>query len=214
MCIQHWSCVRMCLLISVDVPLESRRPWIVAAPNRALKYNLAVATFRGNTVIFITVWNIVCKACEQHFLWPILTEWFLSSNLSVADVYILDNIKLVMHVNPVFSPAIRGTFWLYSQKIWQEIKLSSLAVNRQIKTRQHFILAYVHVCMVIPYWTANLAMVTWGPTTKFNSRQYFRLCGSFCRLKSSQIFQKVGTMGVVEWYIAIFSGYSTPPKMT
>ena len=40
----------------------------------------------------------------------------------------------------------------YSRKIWQGIKFGSLAVylnNRQIKIRQNFLLAYMH--MAIPY---------------------------------------------------------------
>ena len=47
--------------------------------------------------------------------------------------------------------------------------------------RQYFILAYIHVA--IPYRTAKFksanifAIAIWGPTAKFNSRQYFRLYG-------------------------------------
>ena len=54
--------------------------------------------------------------------------------------------------------------------------------NRQIKMRQYFILAYIHVA--IPYRTAKFksanifAIAIWGPTAKFNSRQYFRLYGT------------------------------------
>ena len=53
--------------------------------------------------------------------------------------------------------------------------------NRQIKIRQYFLLAYIH--MAIPYRTAKFksanifAMVILGSTAKFNSRQYFRLYG-------------------------------------
>ena len=72
----------------------------------------------------------------------------------------------------------------YSRKIWLGIKFGGLAVylcNRQIKMRQYFILAYIHVA--IPYRTAKFksanifAIAIWGPTAKFNSRQYFRLYG-------------------------------------
>ena len=57
--------------------------------------------------------------------------------------------------------------------------------NRQIKICQYFLLAYTLSCihMAIPYWTAKFksantfAMAILGPTTKFNSRQYFRLNG-------------------------------------
>ena len=48
--------------------------------------------------------------------------------------------------------------------------------------RQYFILAYIHVA--IPYRTAKFkpanifATAIWGPTAKFNSRQYFRLYGT------------------------------------
>ena len=51
--------------------------------------------------------------------------------------------------------------------------------DRQIKIRQYFILVYIHVA--IPYRTAKFksasifAMAIWGPTAKFNSRQYFWL---------------------------------------
>ena len=73
---------------------------------------------------------------------------------------------------------------LYSRRIWQVIKFGGLAVylcNCQIKIRQYFILAYIH--MAIPYRTAKFkptnmfAMAIWDPTAKFNSRQYFRLYG-------------------------------------
>ena len=72
----------------------------------------------------------------------------------------------------------------YSQKIWWGIKIwwfGGLSCNRQIKIRQYFILAYIH--MAIPYRTtkfksANIfTMAIWGPTAKFNSRQYFWLYG-------------------------------------
>ena len=45
----------------------------------------------------------------------------------------------------------------YSRKIWRGIKFGGLAVclcNRQIKIRQNFLLAYIH--MAIPYRTAKL----------------------------------------------------------
>ena len=75
----------------------------------------------------------------------------------------------------------------YGQKIWRGIKFGGLAVyfnNRQIKIRQNFLLAYPqYIRMAIPYRTAKLksvntfAMAIWDRTTKFNSRQYFRLYG-------------------------------------
>ena len=64
----------------------------------------------------------------------------------------------------------------YSQKFWQ---FGGLYYNRQIKIRQNFLLAYIR--MAIPYRTAKfksaniLAIAILGSTTKFNSRQYFRL---------------------------------------
>ena len=74
---------------------------------------------------------------------------------------------------------------LYSRKIWRGIKFGGSAVylcNHQIKIHQYFLLAYIH--MAIPYQTAKFkstnifAMAILGPTTKFNSRQYFWLYGS------------------------------------
>ena len=76
----------------------------------------------------------------------------------------------------------------YSRKIWRGIKFGVLAIyssNCQIKICQNFLFAYIH--MVIPYRTtkfksANMfAMAIWDPTTKFNSRQYFRLYGIQCK---------------------------------
>ena len=58
----------------------------------------------------------------------------------------------------------------YSREIWQGIKFGSLVVylcNCHIKIHQYFILAYIR--MAIPYRTAK------GPTTKYNSHQYFQL---------------------------------------
>ena len=45
--------------------------------------------------------------------------------------------------------------------------------------------------MAIPYRTANIffVMAIWDPTTKFNSRQYFRLYGT--KFKSGSIFAMV-----------------------
>ena len=72
----------------------------------------------------------------------------------------------------------------YSRKIWWGIKFGGLAVclsNRQIKIRQNFLLAYIH--MAILYRTAKFKsantfkMAIWDPTAKFNSRQYFQLYG-------------------------------------
>ena len=72
----------------------------------------------------------------------------------------------------------------YSSKIWRGIKFGGLAVyyyNCQIKIRQHFLLAYIH--MAIPYRTAKfksaniLSIAILGSTAKFNARQYFRLYG-------------------------------------
>ena len=74
----------------------------------------------------------------------------------------------------------------YSRKFWRGIKFGGLAVNlcnRQIKIRQYFILVYIHVA--IRYRTAkfksanSFAMAIWGPTAKFNSRQYFPLYSTF-----------------------------------
>ena len=90
-------------------------------------------------------------------------------------MYIISGISLQCFIIP------------YSRKIWRGIKFGGLAVylcNRQIKMRQYFILAYIHVA--IPYRTAKFksanifAIAIWGPTAKFNSRQYFRLYGSLC----------------------------------
>ena len=73
----------------------------------------------------------------------------------------------------------------YNQKIWRGIKIwqfGSLYYNRQIKIRQNFLLAY-NMCMAIPYRTTKfksaniLKIAILGSTTKFNSRQYFRLYG-------------------------------------
>ena len=84
----------------------------------------------------------------------------------------------------------------YSRKIWWGIKFSGLAVylcKCQIKMRQYFILAYIHV--VIPYRTAKFksanifAIAIWGPTTKFNSCQYFRLYGIWANLYMCSIMQ-------------------------
>ena len=67
----------------------------------------------------------------------------------------------------------------YSRKIWQGIKFGSLAVNRQIKIHQNFLLAYIHAA--IPYRTTKFksasifAIMILGSTTKFNSCQYFQL---------------------------------------
>ena len=82
------------------------------------------------------------------------------------------------------SVTIARMYIPYSRKIWLGIKFGGLAVylcNRQIKMRQYFILAYIHVA--IPYRTAKFksanifAIAIWGPTAKFNPRQYFRLYG-------------------------------------
>ena len=70
---------------------------------------------------------------------------------------------------------------LYSRKIW---RFGGLYYNHQIKIRQHFLLAYIH--MAIPYRTAKfksaniLPIAILGSTAKFNSRQCFRLYGTSC----------------------------------
>ena len=54
----------------------------------------------------------------------------------------------------------------YSQKIWPGIKFGSLAVC-------------LATAKTAKFKSANIfAMVIWGPTAKFNSRQYFRLYGN------------------------------------
>ena len=72
----------------------------------------------------------------------------------------------------------------YSRKIWQGIKFGYLVnclSNGQIKIRQNFLLAYIH--MAILYRTAKFKsanmfeMAIWDPTAKFNSCQYFLLYG-------------------------------------
>ena len=61
-------------------------------------------------------------------------------------------------------------------------KFGGLCYNRQIKIGQNFLLAYIR--MAILYQTAKfklaniLAIAIMGSTTKFNSRQYFRLYSS------------------------------------
>ena len=72
---------------------------------------------------------------------------------------------------------IAGNFgWELSLAFWR-----SVFVTAKIKIRQCFIFAY-KIHMIIPYQTAKFksanikffALVIWGPTTNFNSRQYFR----------------------------------------
>ena len=54
----------------------------------------------------------------------------------------------------------------YSQKIWPGIKFGSLAVC-------------LATAKTAKFKSANIfTMVIWGPTAKFNSRQYFRLYGN------------------------------------
>ena len=66
----------------------------------------------------------------------------------------------------------------YSRKIW---RFGRLYYNHQITIRQNFLLTYMYTCMAILYRTAKfkstniLAIAILGSTTKFNSRQYFRL---------------------------------------
>ena len=77
----------------------------------------------------------------------------------------------------------------YSRKFWRGIKFGGLVVNlcnRQIKIHQYFILTYIHVAIqyrTAKFKSANIfAMTIWGPTAKFNSRQYFPLYGMFFSL--------------------------------
>ena len=74
----------------------------------------------------------------------------------------------------------------YSRKIWRGIKFGGLVVrayNRQIKVRQYFLHAYIR--MAIPYRTAKFksanifARADSMRSAKFNSRQIFRLYGTF-----------------------------------
>ena len=66
----------------------------------------------------------------------------------------------------------------YSRKIW---RFGGLYYNHQIKIRQNFLLAYIHMAM--PYRTAKfksaniLLIAIWGSTAKFNAHQYFWLYG-------------------------------------
>ena len=68
----------------------------------------------------------------------------------------------------------------YSRKIWWGIKFGDLAVylcNHQIKICSFL---FVYIRMATPYWTAKFKsanMAILGPTTKFNSCQYFQLYG-------------------------------------
>ena len=78
------------------------------------------------------------------------------------------------------------TYIPYSQKIWW---FGGLSRNRQIKNPPIFrTCIYIRTCMAIPYWPAKFkyantfAMVIWGPTAEFNSRQYFRLYGTIILL--------------------------------
>ena len=104
-------------------------------------------------------------------------------------------------------------------------KFGGLAVylnNRQIKIRQHFLLAYIR--MAIPYQTAKLksantfAMAIWDPTAKFNSRQYFQLYGSIIALINNYVI--VSITSTLHFspetnfdYILTALGYSYPSEV-
>ena len=72
----------------------------------------------------------------------------------------------------------------YGRKIWWGIKSGSLAVYITTAKLKSAKISYLHIIrMAIPYRTAKfqsaniLVIAIWGSTTKFNSRQYFRLYG-------------------------------------
>ena len=65
---------------------------------------------------------------------------------------------------------------------WQSVFMTT-----KLKIYQYLLLAYMYICMAIPYRTAKSksanvhAKVIWDPNVKFNSQQFFRLYGSvFC----------------------------------
>ena len=102
----------------------------------------------------------------------------------IANLFLVDDYNTV-NVRKLWSLPLEASKLLYSQKIWRGIKFGGLAVcmsNCQIKIRQNFLLAYIH--MAIPYRTAKFksantfAMAIWDPTAKFSSRQYFWLYGT------------------------------------
>ena len=92
----------------------------------------------------------------------------------------------LLYCTTQLSKSIQHIFHIpYSRKLWRGIKFGSLVVclsNHQIKIRQNFLLAYIH--MVIPYRAAKFKstntfkMAIWDSTAKFNSRQCFWLYGT------------------------------------
>ena len=89
---------------------------------------------------------------------------------------------VVLRFNPgIYCVYVRAVDVPYSRKIW---RFSGRCYNCQIKIRQNFQLAYIH--MAILYRTAKfksaniLAIAILGSTVKFNSRQYFWIYGISC----------------------------------
>ena len=87
-----------------------------------------------------------------------------------------------------------------SYRVWWGIIFGGLVVylcNHQIKIRYYFLLAYI-IHVVIPYQPAKLksanifAMGILGPTTKFNSRQYFWL---YCIIPSPLYIRRKRKLG-------------------
>ena len=77
---------------------------------------------------------------------------------------------------------------LYGRKIWRGTKFGCLVVYMYITTAKlksakvSYLHTYIYTRMVIPYRTAKfniLAIAILGSIAQFNSRQYFRLYGTY-----------------------------------
>ena len=147
--------------------------------------------------IFIITWSYFVVHCHHHILY-IAHMQQLIINLCTLVLYQRNWLSKLDHPTFMWNETddyicikcahthththILSLYYNYyyhiAGNIGRELRFGGLHHNRQIKIRQNFLLAYIH--MAILYWTAKfniLAIAILGSTAKFNSRQYFQLYG-------------------------------------
>ena len=133
---------------------------------------------RNNKQLLINFLSFLQSLIPPPFL-------FLSPTLSLPPSLLLEP-PLSIFLLPFSLPSLSCYIW-YSRKVWWGIKSGSLVVYPATTKLKSTNISYLHIIirMAIPYQIAKFKsanifpMAILGPTAKFNSRQCFRLYGTY-----------------------------------